>query len=226
VGNKVSPRAIRVGISQPADAVWYAEPRQFAATLLEDVKIRASLNQRLEAAGVLRIVIQRMRDILEIKVFCLKPAVVVGRKGAGIEELSSSLNAMTKKEIRLKILDVKKPEVNAANIAREIGAELKKKRVSCRRVMKKFAQNAQRGGALGIRLECSGRLAGAEIARTEWIQQGPVPRQKFKADIDYSAYAAHSAWGVCGVKVWVYKGDVVGDDILKNLGYLRKGENA
>lgn len=224
MGNKSAPRSIRLGISQPHDAVWYSEPKHFPAVLSEDIRIRRFLSSRVSSSVPLRVVIYRFRGCIEINVYCVKPGLIVGKKGVDIENLSSQLSYMTGQEIRLKVVEVRKPELSAGYIAREVGSELKKKRVACRRVIKKFVQSARRFGALGVRIECSGRLAGAEIARREWYQEGAVPRQKFRADVEYSSYDALSSWGVCGVKVWVYKGDVVGEDVARNLGFVEKEE--
>lgn len=227
MGNSAGPLTIRLGISQPHNAVWYADPNQFAEVLLEDVKIRRFLESRLQGAGLVRVVIYRFRGYVEIKIICLKPAVIVGRKGSEIENLSEMISKMTGgKEVRLRVSDIRSAETSAACIAREICTELKKKRVACRRVIKRYAQMARRAGALGVRIECSGRLSGAEIARREWFQDGAVPRQKFRADLDYSQQDAFTSWGVCGVKVWVYKGDVIGEDILVNLGFVGRERRA
>ena len=209
MGNKCSSRALRLGISQDWDADWYTEPRLFAQTLFEDTKIRKFIETKLKAAGIARIVISRFRDCVELKINCLKPSVIVGRKGSEVENISKMISEMIGKEVRLKVFDIKKPELNATCVAKDVAHELQKKGVACRRVIKRYVQNSKRGGALGIRIECSGRLAGAEIARREWYQEGAVPRQKFRADIDYSEQKSRASWGICGVKVWIYKGDVV-----------------
>lgn len=209
MGNKSSSRSLRLGISQEWDADWYTEPRYFAQTLCEDVKIRQFVESKLKTAGIARIVISRFRDCVELKINCLKPSVIVGRKGAEVENISKLISDMIKKEVRLKVFDIKKPELNATCVAKDVAYELQKKGVACRRVIKRYVQNCKRSGALGVRIECSGRLSGAEIARREWYQEGAVPRQKFRADIDYSEQPSQASWGTCGVKVWIYKGDVV-----------------
>jgi|LADL02.1.fsa_nt_gi small subunit ribosomal protein S3 len=217
MGNKSSSRALRLGISQDWDADWYAEPRIFAQTLCEDVKIREFIEKKMKAAGIARITISRFRDCVELKINCLKPSVIVGRKGSEVDSISKSISTMISKEVRLKVFDIKKPELNATCIAKDVAFELQKKGVACRRVIKRYVQNCRRNGALGIRIECSGRLAGAEIARREWFQEGAVPRQKFRADIDYSSQKSYASWGMCGVKVWIYKGDVIGKNSKKIL---------
>lgn len=209
MGNKSSARALRLGISQDFDADWYADPRVFAKTLYEDVQIRKYLDANLKQAGIARVVISRLRDCVELKITCLKPSYIVGRKGAEIDGIAKAISKMISKEVRLKVFDIKRPELNATCVAKDVAYEISKKGVSCRRVIKRYVQNSKRAGALGIRVECAGRLSGAEIARTEWYQEGAVPRQKFRADIDYSEQKSQASWGVCGVKVWIYLGDVV-----------------
>ena len=137
----------------------------------------------------------------------MKPSIVVGKKGAEITVISEHLKKITKKQVRIKVFDVKKPEISAPIVAKEIANEMRKKSSSTKRLMKKYVQNAMKNGALGIRVECSGRLTGAEIARTEWYQEGAVPRQKLRAQIDYASQPSFASWGCSGVKVWVYKGD-------------------
>ena len=209
MGNKSSTRALRLGISQQFDADWYMEPRSFAKTLHEDVLIRNHIEKSLKSAGVARVVISRMRDCVELKITCAKPSIIVGRKGSEIENIAKSINKIIGKEVRLKVFDVKKPEMNATCVAKDVAHELQKKGVSCRRLIKRYVQSARRAGALGARIECSGRLGGVEIARREWYQEGAVPRQKLRADIDYSEQKSYSSWGLSGVKVWIYKGDVI-----------------
>lgn len=214
MGNKSSTRALRLGTSQYfdgqyCDADWYAEPRSFAKVLQEDMLIRSHIEKTLKSAGISRVVISRLRDCVELKITCLKPSMIVGRKGSEIESISKTIASMIKKEVRLKVFDIKRPEINATCIARDIATELQRKGTSCRRIIKRYVQNAKRNGALGARIECSGRLAGAEIARREWFQEGAVPRQKFRADIDYSEQKSQASWGLSGVKVWIYKGDIV-----------------
>lgn len=221
MGNKSSARALRLGISQPFDADWYAEPRAFAKVLQEDMSIREYLEKSLKSAGITRVVISRLRDFVELKITCLKPSIIVGKKGSEIESISKYISKMINKEVRLKVFDIKRPELNSAAVARDIAFEMAKKGVSTRRLIKRYVQQAKRAGALGARIECSGRLAGAEIARTEWYQEGAVPRQKLRANIEYSEQKSLSAWGTSGVKVWIYKGDVVGKSNSQ-----RKEENA
>lgn len=207
MGNKICSKAMRLGIYLPHDANWYADKNNFSNILLEDFRIREYLEKKVKDAIISRIVINRTLDFVEIKIHCMKPSIVVGKKGAEIANISEYLKKLSKKEVRLKVFDVKKPEINAAIVGREIANEMRKKISSTRRIMKKYVQNAMKNGALGIRVECSGRLGGAEIARTEWYQEGAVPRQKLRAFIDYASIPSQASWGTSGVKVWIYKGD-------------------
>lgn len=209
MGNKSSIRAVRLGISQTHDADWYM-PGSCASTIKEDWDIRKYLEKRIAQAGVIRVVISRIKECVELKISCIKPSVVVGKKGAEVESLSQEIGKIINKDVRVKVFEVRKPELSAAAIAKNVAMEIQRKGVSCRRVIKRFVQNSKRSGALGVKIQCSGRLSGAEIARTEWYQEGAVPRQKFRANIDYAACDSYSSWGVSGVKVWVYKGDVLG----------------
>lgn len=210
MGNKSSARILRLGISQPFDADWYADKNMFAQLLHEDVLIRSKVEKMLKSAGVARVLISRFRNCVELKITCLKPSIIVGKKGMDIEQFSKILGNLINKEVRIKVFDIKKPEMNALCVAKEIANELQKKGASTRRILKFHVQNAKRSGALGVRIECSGRLSGVEIARREWYQEGAVPRQKFRADIDYAKCDSQASWGISGVKVWIYKGDVIG----------------
>ncbi len=209
MGNKSCPRALRLGISQSFDANWFAEPRFYALYLKEDVEIRKYFDKNFRNAVISRLIINRTKDVLEIKLTCLRPSYIVGKKTGENDAVVKYLTLKYGKEVKLKIFDISKPELNAACVARDVANELSKKGASCRRIIKKHAQSIKRSGALGVRIQCAGRLAGAEIARTEWCQEGAVPRQKFRADIDYCQEKSHSSWGISGVKVWIYKGDVV-----------------
>lgn len=211
MGNKSSVRALRLSISQPFDADWFAEKGEFAKTLHEDVKLREYLQKNFAQAVISRIFISRVKDAVTINVQCVKPAYIIGKKGVEIEAVTKKLKSIAEgKDVQLKIFDIKKPELTAACVAKDVAIELAKKGAACRRVIKKFVNNSRKNGAIGIRIECSGRLGGAEIARTEWYQEGAVPRQKFRANIDYSEQSSYSSCGLSGVKVWIYKGDIVG----------------
>jgi small subunit ribosomal protein S3 len=221
MGNKSSARILRLGISQTFDADWYADKNMFAQLLSEDMLLRERVEKMLKPAGIARVVISRFRNCVELKITCLKPSIIVGKKGMDIEQLAKTLGALVNKEIRIKVFDIKKPELNALCVAKDIAQELQKKGGSTRKILKFYVQNAKRSGALGVRIECAGRLSGVEIARREWYQEGAVPRQKFRADIDYAKYDSQASWGISGVKVWIYKGDVIG-----KLGAQERERNA
>jgi len=209
MGNKSTPIALRVGWFQPHQALWHTNKKMFANILSEDMKIREHVSKKFHSAVISDLTIGRTTNAIELKITCQRPSVIVGKKGAEIEIFTSELQKMTGKEIKLRVLEIKKPEISAHVIAREMAIELKKRGASPKRVMKKLVQQARKFGALGIRIECKGRLAGAEIARTEWHQEGAVPRQKFRANINYATETSHAAWGDSGVKVWVYLGDTL-----------------
>lgn len=207
MGQKVNAIGLRIGINQQTESIWYAD-KGYAAQLHEDLKIRAYIKKALEQASIARVEIERLVKKLVITIHTAKPGVVIGRKGADIEKIKSHLTKLSSCEIHLNIVEVRKPEANAILIAASIAQQLEK-RVSFRRAMKKSMQSAMRFGALGIRVNCAGRLGGAEIARTEWYREGRVPLHTLRANIEYGIARANTTYGVIGVKVWVYKGDSV-----------------
>lgn len=205
MGQKVNAIGLRLGINQQSESIWFAD-RDYAAQLHEDLKIRDYIKKSLEQASISRVDIERLVKKLIITIHTAKPGVVIGRKGADIEKIKNHLNKLSNCEIHLNIVEVRKPESNAILIAESIAQQLEK-RISFRRAMKKSMQSALRFGALGIRVNCSGRLGGAEIARTEWYREGRVPLHTLRANIEYGIARANTTYGVIGVKVWVYKGD-------------------
>lgn len=207
MGQKVNAIGLRIGINQQTESLWYAN-KEYATQLHEDLKIRAYIKKALEQAAIARVEIERLVKKLVITIHTAKPGVVIGRKGADIEKIKSHLAKLSSCEIHLNIVEVRKPESNAILIAESIAQQLEK-RVSFRRAMKKSMQSALRFGALGIRVNCAGRLGGAEIARTEWYREGRVPLHTLRANIEYGVARANTTYGVIGVKVWVYKGDSV-----------------
>lgn len=207
MGQKVNAIGLRIGINQQTESIWYAD-KGYAAQLHEDLKIRAYIKKALEQASIARVEIERLVKKLVITIHTAKPGLVIGRKGADIEKIKSHLTKLSSCEIHLNIVEVRKPEANAILIAASIAQQLEK-RVSFRRAMKKSMQSAMRFGALGIRVNCAGRLGGAEIARTEWYREGRVPLHTLRANIEYGIARANTTYGVIGVKVWVYKGDSV-----------------
>ncbi len=213
MGQKVNPIGLRLGINRTWDSRWFANKRDYADLLHEDLRIRKYLEERLLQAGVSRIVIERPAKKARITIHSARPGVVIGKKGADIEKLRSELAKITKSEVHLNILEIRKPEIDAKLVAENIAKQLEG-RVAFRRAMKRAVQSSMRLGAQGIKIICSGRLGGAEIARTEMYREGRVPLHTLRADIDYGTATAKTAYGSCGVKVWVFKGEVMAHDPL------------
>jgi small subunit ribosomal protein S3 len=210
MGQKVNPIGLRVGINRTWDSRWFAS-RDFANMLHEDLKLKKYLTERLGQAGVSRIVIERPAKKARVTIHTARPGVVIGKKGADIEKLRSDLSKMTGSEVSLNIVEIRKPEIDAKLIADNIAQQLER-RVAFRRAMKRAVQSAMRLGALGIRINCAGRLGGAEIARMEWYREGRVPLHTLRAEIDFGDATAKTTYGTCGVKVWVFKGEIMAHD--------------
>jgi len=210
MGQKVNPIGLRLGINRTWDSRWYADD-DYSKLLHEDIRLRKFLSERLAQAGVARIVIERPAKKARITIHTARPGVVIGKKGADIEKLRSELARMTNGEVSLNIVEIRKPEIDAKLIAENIAQQLER-RVAFRRAMKRAVQSAMRLGAQGIRINCSGRLGGAEIARIEWYREGRVPLHTLRADIDYGTATAMTTYGTCGVKVWVFKGEILAHD--------------
>ncbi|MPY72065.1 MAG: 30S ribosomal protein S3 [Alphaproteobacteria bacterium] len=211
MGHKVNPIGFRLGINRTWDSRWYANDRNYAAMLHEDLQLRAYLMGRLGQAGVSRIVIERPAKKARVTIHTARPGVVIGKKGADIEKLRSDLSRMTGSDVHLNIVEIRKPEIDAKLVADNIAQQLER-RVAFRRAMKRAVQSAIRLGAEGIRINCGGRLGGAEIARMEWYREGRVPLHTLRADVDYGTSTARTTYGTCGVKVWVFKGEVMAHD--------------
>ena len=210
MGQKVNPIGLRVGINRTWDSRWFAVD-DYAKLLHEDLKLREYLTTRLQQAGVARVVIERPAKKARITIHTARPGVVIGKKGADIEKLRADLAKLTKSEVNLNIVEIRKPEIDARLVAENIAQQLER-RVAFRRAMKRAVQSAMRLGAQGIRINCSGRLGGAEIARLEWYREGRVPLHTLRADIDYGTATAKTTYGTCGVKVWVFKGEIMAHD--------------
>jgi small subunit ribosomal protein S3 len=210
MGQKVNPIGFRLGINRTWDSRWYADS-SYGDLLHEDVKIRAFLRERLSQAGISRIVIERPAKRARITIHTARPGVVIGKKGADIEKLRRDLQDKTGGDVHLNIVEIRKPEIDARLVAENIAQQLER-RVAFRRAMKRAVQSAMRLGALGIRINCGGRLGGAEIARTEWYREGRVPLHTLRAEVDYGEATALTTYGTCGVKVWVFKGEVMTQD--------------
>lgn len=210
MGQKVNPLGLRLGINRTWDSRWFAD-NDYARLLHEDLKLRDYLRGRLSQAGVSRIVIERPAKKARVTIHTARPGVVIGKKGADIEVLRKTLSKMTGSDVHLNIVEIRKPELDAQLVAESIAQQLER-RVAFRRAMKRAVQSAMRLGALGIRINCSGRLGGAEIARMEWYREGRVPLHTLRADVDYGVSTAQTTYGSCGVKVWVFKGEILAHD--------------
>jgi small subunit ribosomal protein S3 len=211
MGQKVNPVGLRLGINRTWDSRWFANDSDYATLLHEDIKIREKLKKRLHQAGVSKIIIERPAKKARVTIHTARPGVVIGKKGADIEKLRREVAQMTSSEVHLNIVEIRKPEIDAQLVAENVAQQMER-RVSIRRAMKRAVQSALRLGAEGIRINCSGRLGGAEIARMQWYREGRVPLHTLRANIDYGEATAHTTYGACGVKVWIYKGDIMAHD--------------
>jgi small subunit ribosomal protein S3 len=228
MGQKVNPIGLRLGINRTWDSRWYANKREFGKLLHEDVAIRAYLTKELKQAGVSKVLIERPHKKCRVTIYSARPGVVIGKKGADIEKLRKKVADMTGSEVHLNIVEVRKPEIDATLVADNIAQQLER-RVAFRRAMKRSVQSAQRLGAEGIKITCSGRLGGAEIARIEWYREGRVPLHTLRADIDYGVATAHTAYGTNGVKVWIFKGEILEHDPMaqdKRMNEVQDGSSS
>ena len=210
MGQKINPIGFRVGINRTWDSRWYVG-RDYADTLHKDIKLREYLNKRLAQAGISKIIIERAANKTMVTIHSARPGIIIGKKGADIEKLRQDLTKQVGGEVSLNILEIRKPEIDAKLIAENIANQLER-RVAFRRAMKRSVQAAMRLGAQGIRINCSGRLGGTDIARMEWYREGRVPLHMLRADIDYGVATAFTTYGTCGVKVWVFRGEVMAHD--------------
>jgi small subunit ribosomal protein S3 len=211
MGQKVNPIGLRLGVNRTWDSRWYADKGTYGALLHEDFKIRDYLMKELKQAAISKIVIERPAKKARVTIYSARPGIIIGKKGADIERLRKNVAALCEGEVTVNLVEIRKPEIDAQLIADGIAQQLER-RVSFRRAMKRAIQSAMRLGAGGIRVNCSGRLGGAEIARMEWYREGRVPLHTLRADIDYAESTAHTAYGTCGVKVWVFKGEIMEHD--------------
>ena len=210
MGQKVNPISLRLGINRTWDSRWFADG-DYATLLHEDLRIRKFLHKKLAQAGISKVIIERPAKKARVTIHTARPGVVIGKKGADIEVLRSAISKMTGSEVHLNIVEVRKPEIDGQLVAENIAQQLER-RVSIRRAMKRSVQSAMRMGAGGIRINCAGRLGGAEIARTQWYREGRVPLHTLRANIDYGEATAFTTYGATGVKVWIYKGDIMDHD--------------
>ncbi|WP_439580266.1 30S ribosomal protein S3 [Elioraea sp.] len=210
MGQKVNPVGMRIGINRTWDSRWFAD-KDYAKLLHDDLKLRKFLRGKLAQAGVARVVVERPAKKPRVTIYAARPGVIIGKKGQDIEKLRQELKAQAGAEVQLNIVEIRKPEIEAVLVAENIAQQLER-RVSFRRAMKRAVQSAMRLGAQGIRINCAGRLGGAEIARVEWYREGRVPLHTLRADIDFGVATAKTTYGTCGVKVWVFKGEVMAHD--------------
>ncbi|PRY93483.1 SSU ribosomal protein S3P [Hasllibacter halocynthiae] len=211
MGHKVNPIGMRLQVNRTWDSRWYADTKDYGDLLLEDVAIRDFIHREAKQAGISKVIIERPHKKCRVTVHAARPGVIIGKKGADIETLRRKLSQMTDSELHLNIVEVRKPELDARLVAESIAQQLER-RVSFRRAMKRAVQNAMRMGALGIRVNLAGRLGGAEIARTEWYREGRVPLHTLRADIDYAGIDAQTPYGIIGIKVWIFKGEIMEHD--------------
>ena len=211
MGHKSNPIGLRLQINRTWDSRWYAEGRDYAKLLSEDVEIRKYIVKSLPQAAISKVVIERPAKLCRISIYAARPGVIIGKKGADIEKLRAKLSKMTASEVKLNIVEIRKPEIDAKLVAQGIADQLIR-RVAFRRAMKRAVQSALRLGAEGIKITCGGRLGGAEIARIEWYREGRVPLHTLRANIDYAEAEALTAYGIIGIKCWIFKGEILAHD--------------
>ncbi len=211
MGQKTNPIGLRTAVTKDWASKWYSDKKNFAAFMAEDRAIRDLLYRKLENAAVTKILIERAAQRVRIKILTARPGVVIGRRGAEIDIIKEELARMTNKEVYVDIQEIRQPETDAQLVAENVAMQLER-RIAYRRAMKRAVQSAMRLGAEGIRINCGGRLGGAEIARMEWYREGRVPLHTLRADVDYGVATAHTTYGTCGVKVWVFKGEIMAHD--------------
>ncbi len=211
MGQKSNPIGLRLQINRTWDSRWYAEGRDYASLLKEDIEIRKFIIKSLPQAAISKVVIERPAKLCRISIYAARPGVIIGKKGADIEKLRAKLATMTSSEVKLNIVEIRKPEIDAKLVAQGVADQLIR-RVAFRRAMKRAVQSALRLGAEGIKITCGGRLGGAEIARVEWYREGRVPLHTLRANIDYAETEALTAYGIIGIKCWIFKGEILAHD--------------
>ncbi|MBQ9989248.1 MAG: 30S ribosomal protein S3 [Clostridia bacterium] len=215
MGQKINPHGFRVGVIKDWDTRWYASRKDFADNLIADYKIREFLKKKLYAAGISKIEIERAANKATVNIHTAKPGIVIGRGGAGVEELKEDLRKLTNTACAVNIIEVRRVDTDAQLVAESIASQLER-RIAFRRAMKQTIGRAMKGGARGIKITCGGRLGGAEIARSETYHEGSIPLQTIRADIDYGFAEAHTTYGRIGIKVWIYKGEKLGKGLQRN----------
>ncbi|MBW8754033.1 MAG: 30S ribosomal protein S3 [Sphingomonadales bacterium] len=211
MGHKSNPIGLRLQINRTWDSRWYAEGKNYASMLEEDLKMRKFIMDSLPQAAISKVVIERPAKLCRVSIYAARPGVIIGKKGADIEKLRGQLAKLTRSEVKLNIVEIRKPEIDAKLVAQGIADQLVR-RVAFRRAMKRAVQSALRLGAEGIKITCGGRLGGAEIARVEWYREGRVPLHTLRAHIDYAEAEALTAYGIIGIKCWIFKGEILGHD--------------
>ena len=209
MGQKVNPQGLRLNITRTWDSIWYAD-KEYTTYLIEDQKVKKFLKKRLQHAGLSKVNIERTGEQVRVKLFTARPGIVIGKKGAEIEVLKKELENLIPRKVSLDIQEVRRPEADAQLVAENIAQQLVR-RVAFRRAMKKAVSSALRFGVQGIKISCSGRLGGAEMSRCEWVREGRVPLHTLRADIDYALAEANTTYGIIGVKVWIFNGEVLSD---------------
>ena len=223
MGHKVNPVGLRVGINRTWDSRWFASRGEYGKLLHEDMHIRDHILKQRRQAGIARVVIERPHKKCRVTVHTARPGVLIGKKGADIEKLRKKVAALTDSDVVINIVEIRKPELDAQLVAESIAQQLER-RVAFRRAMKRAVQSAMRLGAGGIRINCSGRLGGAEIARMEWYREGRVPLHTLRADVDYGVATAFTTYGTCGVKVWIFKGEIMEHDPMAQDKKMAEGD--
>jgi small subunit ribosomal protein S3 len=211
MGHKTSPIGLRLQINRTWDSRWFASGDEYGNLLLEDLRIREFIVKNHAQAAISKVVIERPAKLCRVSIYAARPGVIIGKKGADIEKLRKQIGQMTRSDVSLNIVEIRKPEVDSKLVAQGVADQLER-RIAFRRAMKRAVQSALRLGAEGIKITCSGRLGGAEIARTEWYREGRVPLHTLRGNVDYAEAQAHTAYGVCGIKVWIFKGEILGHD--------------
>ena len=220
MGQKVRPVGFRLGINRTWESRWFAKKGQYAIFLAQDLKIRQMVRDAFSQAGISRVIIERPAKKPIVTVFASRPGLIIGKKGADIDRLKTKLSKIAGDEVSLNIVEVRKPELDARLVAENVAQQLSK-RLSYRRAMKRAIQQSIKVGAEGIKIICSGRLGGAEIARTEQYKEGRVPLHTLRADVDYASVPVHTTYGICGVKVWIFKGEIMEHDPMAHEAKIR-----
>jgi small subunit ribosomal protein S3 len=211
MGQKVHPIGIRLGIVKDHNSVWYANSQNYAKNLINDIQVREYVERKLDKASVSKVVIERPAQSARVTIHTARPGVVIGKKGEDVDKLRRELTDMMGVPVQINIEEIRKPDLDAKLVAQNVASQLER-RVMFRRAMKRVVQNAMRQGAQGIKIQVGGRLGGAEIARSEWYREGRVPLHTLRADIDYAAYEALTGYGIIGIKVWIFKGEILGNE--------------